>query len=528
LFSGIEDTLFIGLRSAENGGYQYALALANKDRSAIVLNVEAGHFFDFKKKIGFGALLRNVVKGNSSIIYAALQDTSTILAGYGQLSFLDPISDSEFLTKAYTDSLLMTHNISADTSEVFEAVHPFIYQQHSVGLFRLGLSMKPIYDINERIIRRLIIITIVLVIIGFILFTYIFTRQRLDILHKQYQVVESYSGSIIDNVSDAIIVYNDDDGIMICNDAAARLFAKSRDDVIQKPPKVLLGDKECGEIADKPFKSRQIVCTIKQKRRYLFISKSQFTDSNEIVNTILVIRDLTEQKSLEEKMERKQRLTAMGELASGVAHEIRNPLNAIGTIVQQLDKDFNPREEEGEYHELLKIVYTEVKRIDETIKDFLRFARPEPIAAEEFDPDDLIDELGKQYGNLLKEKNIEFLFGRSGVGKVVWDRKQIKQVLINILNNAADAVGENGKIIIDVKPTDEGEVDIRIADNGQGMPQEVLDNIFNLYYTTKAKGTGIGLSIVQRIIYEHHGYITVESEKGKGTVFNIRLPRSSV
>ena len=525
IFNNEADTLYIGLRPARiEAGYRYVVALATKDRSAIVLNINAAHFLDLKKKIGFGALLRNVVKGSPSVIYIALQDTTTILAGSGNLSHLEPILDSDFLTKAYLDSMFLTHNISTNTFDVFEAVHPFTYKQNSIGLFRIGLSLLPIQDINERIFRRLIIITIVLVIIGFILFTYIFTRQRLDILHKQYQVVETYSGSIIDNVSDAIIVYNENEGIMIFNDAAASLFGKNREEIIKKQPNALFNEKGCREIINKDFKVKQHICTIGKEKKYLFISKSDFYDSSESVNTILVIRDLTEQKNLEEKMERKQRLTAMGELASGVAHEIRNPLNAIGTIVQQLDKDFEPQDERDEYHELVKIVYSEVKRIDETIKDFLRFARPEPVSPEEFKLDELFNELSKQYKPLMDEKNISIAIDNKWQGNVKWDKRQMKQVFINILINAIDAIDKGGHISIYAESANGRELNIRISDNGPGMPAEILENIFNLYYTTKAKGTGIGLSIVQRIVYEHHGLITVESEKDKGTTFFRQMP----
>ena len=109
IFNNEADTLYIGLRPARiEAGYRYVVALATKDRSAIVLNINAAHFLDLKKKIGFGALLRNVVKGSPSVIYIALQDTTTILAGSGNLSHLEPILDSDFLTKAYLDSMFLT------------------------------------------------------------------------------------------------------------------------------------------------------------------------------------------------------------------------------------------------------------------------------------------------------------------------------------------------------------------------------------------------------------------------------------
>jgi len=214
----------------------------------------------------------------------------------------------------------------------------------------------------------------------------------------------------------------------------------------------------------------------------------------------------------------------MGELASGVAHEIRNPLNTIGTIVQQLDKDFEPLNEKDEYHQLARLVYNEVKRINETIQDFLRFARPEPLHPSTFLLADLLNELETQYKSLLKSKKIHLTATLQWAGEVYWDRKQIKQVMVNLIQNAMEAIDHDGSISIIIKRLPENHVLITIEDDGSGMPENTRINIFNLYFTTKAKGTGIGLSIVQRIIHEHGGIISVDSEQGIGTVFTIRMP----
>ena len=155
-------------------------------------------------------------------------------------------------------------------------------------------------------------------------------------------------------------------------------------------------------------KLNQIECNIEGKTKYLLISKSEFKDENDAINTIYVIRDLTNQKLLEDQVKRKERLTAMGELASGVAHEIRNPLNTIGTIVQQLKKDFLPTNNEQEYNQLTQLVYQEVKRINSTIQDFLRFARPEPINRSHFEIDELVKQIDNQYKSLMQEMNIHF------------------------------------------------------------------------------------------------------------------------
>jgi len=253
--------------------------------------------------------------------------------------------------------------------------------------------MDPIQDINDRIYRRLIIITIILVVIGSIIITFIFTRQRYNLLQKQYEIVETYAGNIIDNVSDAIIVFDQISGIKIFNAAAQVIFKIPKDQVLQKELSSVFGDSDSKKILNSPSHLEQINCPVNGVQKFLLISKSLFFDRDGIKNVILVIRDLTEQKKIEEQMERTQRLSAMGELASGVAHEIRNPLNTIGTIIQQLNKDFEPEKDKQEYHQLAGLVSSEVKRINDTVQDFLRFARPEPIQPSEFAIKDLFDQL---------------------------------------------------------------------------------------------------------------------------------------
>jgi len=526
IFSGLTDTLVIGLKKARfEDGFRFAVALATTGRGAIVLNIDARHLLDFKRHIGFGALIRNVVTANTGIVYAALQDTTSILAASGNVKVLESVAGSDFLTRSLKDSLFLTRTVNFDSLQVFEAVHPFSFQSHTVGLLRLGLSMDPILEINQRIYRRLLIITIILVVIGSFMFIFIFTRQRFELLQRQYEVVETYSGNIIDHVSDGIIVYNRREGVKIFNRAAEKIFNTSRIKQIGQSPLSLFKNSKDENVLVEDSNLQQIDCRIGHTVRFLLVSKSRFFDSQETENNILVCRDLTDQKKLEEQFERKNRLSAMGELASGVAHEIRNPLNTIGTIIQQLDKDFEPRQEEREYHQLAALVSSEVKRINDTIQDFLRFARPEPIRPQTFKITTLFEQIHQQFTYMLQEKQIDMHLNLLWKGTVFWDTNQIRQVLINIIQNASEAIEEKGSIDVTVTSLDDQQIGIRIKDDGPGMSDRVRSNIFNLYFTTKAKGTGIGLSVVQRIIYEHGGMVTVYSTPGKGTTFEIQLPR---
>jgi len=524
IFNGEANILIVGInKPSYQSEYKYTIALATKDRSAIVLNIDAKELLDFRKKIGFGVLLKKVTL-NSGIKYAALQDSSGILAASGNVRQLENIKDSPFLLSSLSDSTFAWRKIKSDSINVFEAVHPLTYKNSIVGLFRLGLSLEPIQAINNRIKRRLITSGIILFILGSLLLTYIFMRQNFNILKKQFKSLEAYSDKVIQNVSDAVVVIDKERKIKLFNSASVKLFNKNKKEVIGTELSLLFKTEDFNKIISPNFHIQQFRISLSNNKKYLLISKSVFTTEKESKNTVLVIRDLTEQKLLEEKIQRKERLVAMGELASGVAHEVRNPLNTIGTIVQQLNKDFEPKNNEEEFYSLTSLVNKEVRRINETVQSFLRFAKPQPIKPTKFILSELIEQIKQQYKPMLKEKSIEFNVNQSWNGEVVWDRNQIQQVLMNLIQNAYDTIYNNGIIKIDISKKNESRVTIQISDNGKGIPKHILDKIFNLYFTTKAKGTGIGLSIVQQILYEHNGLISVTSKEEIGTTFSIEIP----
>lgn len=526
IFEGHQDTLIIGLKEARfESGVRYAIAVAASDRSAIVVNLDAEQLMHFRAKIGYGMLLKKIV-ANPGIIFVALQDTTGILVSSGNVRELEGVKESPFLSESFQNSTFGTRITKFGSIQVFEAVQPFVHQGRLIGLFRLGLSLGPLDAIKARLYRRIIFSSLVLFIIGAILFTFILAQQKLNILEKQYQVVETYSSDIIRNVSDVIIVYGRQSGIKIFNQAAEKLFNKNEAEVKGLPLSMIWDQSQCKDLVVQSVGCmQQIECKIQNLLRYLCVSKSAFYDQNNNENTILVIRDLTEQKSLEAQIQRTERLIAMGELASGVAHEIRNPLNTIGTIIQQLDKDFEPKCKSAEYHQLARLVYKEVRRINETVQDFLRFARPEPIQPQSFQLSDLINHLFQQYQSLLTKQQLQFTLDLTWDGEVSWDHRQMHQVLINLIQNALDVLSAHGKISIRVVDINEKELEIRVHDTGPGIPADIRSKIFNLYFTTKAKGTGVGLSIVQRIVYEHGGIISVESAENRGTTFILRMPK---
>ena len=526
IFDGTMDTLIIGIKPSRFfEEYRFTVAISTKDRKAIVLNVNAKDMLNFRERVGFGILLKNVIK-NKQIVYAALQDDDGIIAGSGNLQGLESIDSSEVIVNALYENSYKWRIAKKGSTEVFEALHPFVYNGEIIGIFRLGISLEPLNNINAKITQRSLIMGLILLVFGFVTIAFIFVKQNFNVLSKKFKVFESYSTRIIDNVSDGIIVVNSTGNIYSVNKAAEKLLDITENEIKDSGFSEIFGDDACQSLLNSEALFDEINCTINGNSKIFLVSRSFFDDENSEKKQILVLKDITKQKLLESHIARNERLAAMGELASSVAHEIRNPLNSIGTIAQQLGKDFTPAVNNEEYKGLTHLIYKEVRRINDSITNFLKFAKPQPVKAETFPFHDFCDQIKMQYQSTLKERNIILNIKIEYSGDVTWDRSQMTQVFINLFENSIEAIRENGVIEISAKEIDEKNLVIILKDNGEGISPENIKKIFNLYFTTKTKGNGIGLSIVQKIISEHGGLISVQSLPGHGTTFTINLPKN--
>lgn len=527
IFSGHADTLMIGVAESGSGsGDAYTLAIAARDRSAVLLQMDAGQIRAFEREIGFGSFLRRM-GDHPELVYVALQDTRVILAAGGQTELLEPIEDTAFLEEVLADTSLLARQriVPYGDTDVLEVVLPFFYREVPVGLFRLGVSLAPLQDINARIVRRLFLITLVILATGFVVLTLIVARQNADLLERQYKAVETYSRRVIENVSDGIIVFDASGRIRTVNQAAQELFDLPADDALGRPIREVMGEKDFLSFLDSPALQASITYRRSSEVLHLLGVKSFFADEKGEVNSLLVFRDLSRQHQLEAQNQERARLSALGEMAGGFAHEIRNPLNAVGTLVQQLRTDFSPVEGAGEYDELMGIVYQEVRRINESVQTFLRMVRPEPVRRELFVLGSLIRYLRQEYLPTVQDRGITLEVRTEWDGEVLWDRQQMQQVFENLLQNAVEATPEGGRITVTVARPGIDRVEIRVKDTGPGIPEAIRHRVFDLYYTTKPGGTGIGLSLVQRIVNDHGGTVELESSDTAGTTFILHLPR---
>ncbi|MFN3966537.1 MAG: sensor histidine kinase [Endomicrobiia bacterium] len=226
-----------------------------------------------------------------------------------------------------------------------------------------------------------------------------------------------------------------------------------------------------------------------------------------------------ELKKMQEELIKKERLSTIGTLSSSIAHELRNPLTSIKNIAFFLKKYLT--EEKPKVKELIELLNKEIEVMNKIITDLLEFSRVTKLEKVKISIEKVIDEALNSVVILEKIKVIKEI--PSDLKEVYIDPIRMRQVFVNLITNACDAMSDGGelKIVVKIEPA---EMKIDFSDTGHGISKEVISHIFEPLFTTKAKGIGLGLAVVRSIIEQHNGKITVESEVGKGTTFSIILP----
>lgn len=228
-------------------------------------------------------------------------------------------------------------------------------------------------------------------------------------------------------------------------------------------------------------------------------------------------------------LERQEKLASLGMLAAGVAHEIRNPLTAIKAWLFMQQRRLKAGTPE---HEDANLISGEISRLERIVRDFLQFARPSEPQFAVVPADETLREVQKLLAPQLEKSNIKLALDGAEPIPIRIDAGQIKQVLINLIQNAADAIGKNGAITLRTRLDEKRLADrqtevviLEVADSGKGIPPEVEKRLFDPFFSTKESGTGLGLPIAARIVEKHQGALQYQTHAGHGTIFGIILPR---
>jgi len=375
------DELIIGLKTAEfTDEERFAVAIARSNNmGAIVINMDAKDFLEFRKKIGIGIILQQM-SAHHGIEYIMLQDTIGILAASEKIDTVESITDSDFLIPALTSDSVFSRTTFHAGHDVYEVTKRFSFDDEFFGLYRLGVSLEDINNVEKRMLRRMILISLILAAIAIIVLSIIFTTQNLKSISNEYDKFKTLTSSVLENMSEAVFVLDNENRITLFNKSAENLFKIKSENVLQNNISTIAnGVLNFLQVEDlnntiSSFE-KEINFNGEQKHFSLSISPLVDPDTNQTKYTV-VIKDLTDTKRLEEEAKRNEKLSAMGELASGVAHEIRNPINAIGMIAQRLNKEFTTTHNQKEYLDITQLLRGEVNRINKIITQFLNYAKP--------------------------------------------------------------------------------------------------------------------------------------------------------
>lgn len=352
---------------------------------------------------------------------------------------------------------------------------------------------------------------------------------------RELELLKAYSENIIEGINVGVVAVNRQGAITTWNQAMKQLYGLDSGQATGRKFDEIFPADLCaiirGTFSAGTFLARDTAHFYKLfvesrdgGKKFVNLTVSPFQEATgPVIGTLLVFDDITVKVQLENHLLQAEKLSSLGLMAAGVAHEVNTPLTGISSFTQMLVQEVP---EDHPHHMMLKKIETQCFRASEIVNNLLNFARVQTDEFKDVDINRVVEESLGLLEHQFRKKQVRIERNLAPELPVVWGNEgRLMQVFINILLNSWDAVAPQGRITVGTALED-GSVLIRIEDDGQGIPPEFIQKIYDPFFTTKeiGKGTGLGLSVSYGIIQEHAGRIFVESQPGSGTVFTIRLP----
>jgi len=362
-------------------------------------------------------------------------------------------------------------------------------------------------------------------------------------LQKELIETKNFLESIVEKAGDAISVVDLEGKVLYWNEGATRIYGYQKEEVLGKKlsdflysrdAKLREEEKRFTEDLMAQVKAGKVIPNVEVKRQtkegkeiITSMTISPLKDAEgRIVGASRICKDITHLKKAEERLVLAERLSSLGELTAGVAHELRNPLAGIKINTQVLSRKKDLPEMEKK---LLNSTQDGIEKIQKIVDDMLHFAKPKASHFKQEEINEVVDKSLAILQTKLKKGNISSVFeGAQGLPKLRIDIHQIQQVLINLMLNAIQAMEDGGTLSIRTFSEDGDGVGIEVRDTGIGIPEAHIKKIFDPFFTTKSEGTGLGLSISLKILENHGATIDVVSDTGKGSTFTIHFPPSPI
>ena len=394
-------------------------------------------------------------------------------------------------------------------------------------LIVVGLDITPFEEASREDIRTTVVMSVILLLLGFGGFVSIFWMYSYRTTKQTLQDTSAFADEVVTHLPVGLIATDRSGRVTFFNPAASKITGLPSSTAMGRLPDSILPAQLCGLKAEldqgATITDKEMECAFAAGRTApVSVSATRImNDAGEFIGQILILRDLEEVRRLQDEVRRQEKLAALGGLAAGVAHEIRNPLSSIKGLATFFASQF---EEGSESKQAADVMIQEVDRLNRAITELLDFARPTDL---KYSVTDLAALLSRSIQLIQQEaanQDIQLdVHIAEDICPVMIDADRIAQCLLNIYLNAIQAMERGGTLTVGCEGEGGRYVRITISDTGPGIASDQLNKIFDPYYTTKNRGTGLGLAIVSKIVQAHQAHLKVQSVPGQGATFTLRF-----
>ena len=528
----------------------------------------------FAKNAGLSSLLESAVGYSPSVYYAAITDTQRRALVHNDSTEIGQVlAQAPRFDDLLRAGLFKQLHVIYGPSTVYEVVlhleianQPFCDVRVGVGTLFVRNEITP----ELRAARNLSIAVIILTTLSSVLLSYILLRpletisrsvdllargqysesvrlkrsdewgvlsSKLNLLGEQmrgekaaFVELQENLDQLFSKLSDGLLLFERHDRLVLATPAGARLLGCRAETILHhQAQEVFTAENPLHELLRQAFASRQSTPwrTLDlggEPPERLAVNVRFIVEQGEPMGCLVTLRDASSRAQLEDQIDVTTKLAALGRLTSGVAHEVKNPLNAMVLQLELLKSKLTDQGDKVGPH--LAILSNEIHRLDRVVKTFLDFTRPVELHPAPADVEKLVRDVFMLAEPLAKKNNVRLVFERPGaLPTVSIDRDLMKQALLNLVLNGCQAMPSGGEL--KVKPQVDGRyLNLEVSDEGEGIPQDARQKVFSLFFTTKPGGTGIGLAMAFRILQLHNGFIDFTSELHHGTTFRVFVPVS--
>ncbi len=360
-------------------------------------------------------------------------------------------------------------------------------------------------------------------------------QSKLSLLDEQYRGAKQDASELrtniehlIERLEESVLLFDHTGHLLMAGEAAERMLGKTRDEMVGRavdelfPPSSALGEIIANAVRKRESITERKVVVVRadgaSQRVAVGVQILRRNSLQETMGALVTLRDIESRQQIERQLDFSTRLAAISRLSGGVAHEIKNPLNAMALHLEVLKSKLAGQQPE------IDVIGREIKRLDTVVKTFLNFNRPVDLKYAPLDLNELVQQILALVSVDANAKQVRL---ETALEEKLWingDPDLLKQAILNVVNNGLEAMQAGGTLITRTA-SDGDECLLTVRDAGPGIPLEIQNRVFQLYFTTKQNGSGIGLATTFRVVQLHNGTIDFTSEPGKGTIFRLRFPR---